>query len=186
MRRPISETVGSIVAGVLLTALVAACGDVPSIVAPAATAASAAPAAPVATAAPVAAWPADYQTYVCEALNTLVSSQSHLSAMSRAADALDLATVGSEAAAVADLAKQAQDDLVNVPSWSPGADLLRQMNAATANLRKAANEYQLGLSENDASLIKDGTALMTTATGQLGHAATDITTLQSDYGFSCP
>jgi hypothetical protein len=100
--------------------------------------------------------------------------------------AADLKTVVTEASALADVAKTAQDDLVNVPSWPPGAGALRELNAAVANLRKATNEYQLGVSGLDAALVKDANTLMTRANSQVKAATSDFSQLRDAYGFSCP
>ncbi len=139
------------------------------------------PAAP-----PVAAWPDAYQAGVCAASTIIVGMVDHFSALERAANAIDFASVSSESASIAEEAKQAQDALVGVPSWAPGNDLVRQLNAVTANVRKAANEYQLGVSTLDPSLIEAGTTLMTRATGQMDQATVDLTSLHAEYGFSCP
>jgi hypothetical protein len=137
-------------------------------------------------AASVAPWPALYQSQVCAALTALSGSASHFSALSRAAAAMDLATVTSESAAIAAASKKAQDDLVGVPSWAPGTDLLRQLNAAVANYRKAANEFQLGVSGLDASLVSAGVTLMSRGNGQTKKATADLTSLHDNYGFGCP
>lgn len=142
-----------------------------------------APPTPVVTAVP---WPDAFGTLTCDALSQLVQTASHLSELSSAAGAMDFATITSESKAIADHMKTAQSDLTAVPTWTPGAPLLRQLTAAVANLRKAANEYQLGISSVDAALITDGTTLVGRATGQINQATVELGKLSDRYSFSCP
>lgn len=137
-------------------------------------------------AAPAAAWPDDYQAGVCAAGTIIVGLADHYSALQRAAEALDLASVSAESASIADEARQAQDALAGVPSWGPGNDLVRQLNAAASNIRKAANMYQIGVAALDPSEIEAGTTVMNRANGQVEKATSDLTTLSVEYGFSCP
>jgi hypothetical protein len=141
------------------------------------------PPAPIVTSAP---WPEAFGTYTCDAMSQLVQTASHLSELSSAASAMDFATITSESKTIADLMKTAQTDLTAVPTWTPGAPLLKQLNAAVANLRKAANEYQLGISSVDASLITDGTSLVDRASGQINQATIALGALRDRYSFSCP
>ena len=142
-----------------------------------------APPAPIVTSAP---WPEAFGTQTCDAMSQLVRTASHLSELSSAAGAMDFATITSESKAIADLMKTAQTDLNGVPTWTPGAPLLKQLAAAVANLRKAANEYQLGISSVDAALITDGTTLIDRASGQINQATVELGKLSDKYGFACP
>jgi hypothetical protein len=133
-----------------------------------------------------ALWPADYQTGVCGALTAIASSSTDQNALTRAGAALDFKTVATEAAALADIDKTAQDDMVNVPTWAPGAELVRELTAALANMRKAENEYELGVPTLNASLIKDASTLIGRASGQINAATSAFSQLRDAYGFSCP
>jgi hypothetical protein len=142
-----------------------------------------APPTPVVTAAP---WPEAFGTLTCDALSQIVQTTSHLSELSNAAGAMDFATITSESKAIADLMKTAQSDLTAAPVWTPAVPLLKQLTPAVANLRKAANEYQLGVSSANATLINDGTTLIGRATGQINQATVELAKIRDKYGFGCP
>lgn len=141
--------------------------------------------APTEAPAPTPAWPADYQTFVCAAVQDFTSTGPHTAAISSAAAAFDLTTLASEADQIAGLMQDAQSQLAAVPEWAPGDRAVSALSTAAADYRLAANEIKLGAQNGDATLLGAGGDALTKGNTDANKATADLVTLVATTGFAC-
>ena len=121
--------------------------------------------------------PAGYAEAACDAIGELTS------ALEKLRQALDLAEGDQEESALADQATEhvtaAYADLADLPVWSPGAQLERQMAALSTNIEAAIERFPRN-SELKAAEAAESVRLADEIRTQV-----DLSLENGEYGFDC-
>ena len=132
------------------------------------------------------AWPSGFKEGVClGALFELQDAGRHLGALADAAQNFDVARATDEAAAVNDRAQKAQAQLDALPAWAPAGALVADLRTAATSLRQGANLFQIAVKANDADGVKQAATYIASGTSAITSATSDVSSLRSQYGFSC-
>src|SRR5450756_433443 len=133
------------------------------------------------------AWPPGFKGSVCfGALFELQDAGSHLGALADAAQNFDVARATDEAAAVNDRAQKAQAQLDALPAWAPASGLVADLRTAATSLRQGANLFQIAVKANDAEGVKQAASFIASGTSAITSATSEVSSLRSQYGFTCP
>ena len=120
------------------------------------------------------------------ALSDLQDAGSHFGALANAAANFDVSKAVDEATQVNDRAGTAQGQLDAVPAWPPAASLVADLRAAATAYRQGANLFQIAAKANDGEGVKQAATFIDTGSAAITRATSDIQSLRSQYGFSCP
>lgn len=131
-------------------------------------------------------WPADYQRWVCGAIEELESNA--LPATHDAADAIEALDVDAVAAAadtVADSGRAARGMLDLAPVWDPGTAAVEDLYRATALFSEGGSLVVSGATTTDLAGLGEGRALLKDATAAMAEADLALTDLRAETGFAC-
>jgi len=131
-------------------------------------------------------WPADFERWVCGALEELESNAvPAMGDLSDAIDALDVDAVAAAAEAVADSGVAARGMLDLAPVWDPGTAAVEDLYRATALFSEGGRLVASGATTADLAALGEGRALLEDAAAAMAEADAALSRLQSDADFRC-
>lgn len=157
-------------ATIVLAFLLAACGGV----------------GPSASGTMATSWPADYERWVCGALEELESNA--VPATGDLADAMETLDVDAVAAAgetVADSGTTARGMLDLAPVWGPGNAFVEDLYRATTLFAEGGNLVASGATTEDLAALGEGRTMVEDATEAMAEADAALDSLQAETGFRC-
>ena len=127
-------------------------------------------------------WKPAYTAHVCAAVGYLSDTKAHLDAANGLIGAQNYPKARSEVFEIVSLAVKASDEVAAAPAWAPGEELIGWLNASATSLGKGASQLIDGMAALDVEIMEAGSAAMTTGGVQLANATSAIDTLSATYG----
>jgi hypothetical protein len=135
---------------------------------------------------PSASWPADFERWICDALEELESNA--VPATDDLADAmerLDVDAVAAAAETAGDSGAAARGMLDLAPVWERGTAAVEDLYRATALFAEGGSHVASGATTDDLTRLSEGRALLEDATAAMAEADVALTDLRAETGFAC-